>query len=163
MNRQQWKDLAEAVGFAAIIASLIFVGIETRNSTKQAELTTQALEISAYQALMSNIDDLNKVLLQNPELAPMTADIWGNDPADPKSYQMRRVLYILFRHGDLAYFMYERGAIDKSRLDSALSPVPIYSEAGREFWEMSRRSFSSGYQAYIDEIINRPSDSNSPE
>jgi hypothetical protein len=163
MNRQRWKDLAEAIGFTAVIASLLFVGIETRNSTKQAELTTQALEISAYQALMSNIDDLNKVLLQNPDLAPMTADIWSSDPADPKNYEMRRILYILFRHGDLAYFMYERGAINKSRLDSALSPVPIYSEVGREFWGRSRQSFSPGYQAYIDEIINRQPTSNLSE
>lgn len=163
MIRQQWKDLAEAIGFTAVIASLLFVGIETRNSTKQAELTTQALEISAYQALMSNIDDLNKVLLQNPDLAPLTAEIWESDPADPKSYQMQRVLYILFRHGDLAYFMYERGAIDKNRLDSALSPIPVYSETGREFWETRRQSFSPGYQAYIDEIINRQLAANSPE
>ncbi len=45
MSRQQWKDLAEAIGFTAVVASLVFVGIETRNSTKQAELTTQVLEI----------------------------------------------------------------------------------------------------------------------
>ena len=47
IGRTYQKDLAEAVGFVAIIASLIFVGIETRNSTKQAELNTQALEITA--------------------------------------------------------------------------------------------------------------------
>lgn len=163
MNRQQWKDLAEAIGFTAVIASLVFVGIETRNSTKQAELTTQALEISAYQALMSNIDDLNKVLLQNPDLAPMMAEIWSGGEEDPKGYQARRAMYILFRHGDLAYFMYERGAIDKDRLDSALGPVPVYSEAGKKFWEQNRQGFSQGYQAYIDEIINRQSASSSPE
>ena len=163
MNRQQWKDVAEAIGFTAIIASLLFVGIETRNSTKQAELTAQALEISAYQALMSNIDDLNKVLLQNPDLAPIAAEIFGDERVDPKGYQLRRVLYILFRHGDLAYFMYERGAIDKSRLDSALAPVPIWSEAGRKFWESNRQSFSEGYRTYMDEIINRQSASNSPD
>ena len=35
------------IGFVAIVASLAFVGIETRNSTGQATLTAQALEMTA--------------------------------------------------------------------------------------------------------------------
>ena len=58
MTRVQLKDLLEGIGFVAIIASLVFVGIETRNSTRQAVLTTQTLEISAYQELMDNISEL---------------------------------------------------------------------------------------------------------
>ena len=42
MTREKLKDILEGIGFAAIIASLIFVGIETRNSTKQAALTRVA-------------------------------------------------------------------------------------------------------------------------
>ena len=95
MNRKQWKGVAEAIGFLAIIASLVFVGIETRNSTKQSELNTQALEIAAYQALMSNIDNVNALSLESPAAAATMARIWD---------------------GDLAYFMYERGAIDEERL-----------------------------------------------
>ncbi|NCF16110.1 MAG: hypothetical protein GWP62_12420 [Gammaproteobacteria bacterium] len=42
MKRENWKNLMEAVGGVAIVASLVFVGMETRNSTIQAELTTRA-------------------------------------------------------------------------------------------------------------------------
>ena len=59
----------EGIGFGAIIASPIFVGIETRNSTKQAALTTQAIEISAYQELMDNIAELNTLVVQDAEVA----------------------------------------------------------------------------------------------
>jgi hypothetical protein len=47
MTRERRKDVLEGIGFAAIIASLMFVAIETRNSAKQAVLTTQAIEMSA--------------------------------------------------------------------------------------------------------------------
>ena len=67
MTRRQWKDLLEAIGFAAVIASLVFVGFETRSSTRQAALTAQALELSAYQQLMDNIARLNEAAIQNPE------------------------------------------------------------------------------------------------
>ena len=69
MTRQQWKDGIESVGIVAIIASLIFVGIETRNSTNQAILTTQALEISAYQELMTNIEEMNMLTMQSDAAA----------------------------------------------------------------------------------------------
>ena len=63
MNRQQWKDLLEGIGFIAIIASLVFVVIETRNGTRQAALSIRALEIAAYQELMSNIDEIKALSL----------------------------------------------------------------------------------------------------
>ena len=154
VDRQKWKDIAEAIGFTAVIASLVFVGIETRNSTKQSELTTQALEISAYQALMSNIDDLNMLLVENPSMSPVMDKIWGeSDGVDLDEFRSNRVLYILFRHGDLAYFMYERGAIDAARLESALGPVPIRTEAARKFWQQRKNSFSENYRNHIDSLI----------
>jgi hypothetical protein len=54
MSRERWRDFLEAVGFLAIILSLVFVGLETRNSAKQTEINTQAMEIAAYQELMNN-------------------------------------------------------------------------------------------------------------
>lgn len=77
MTRQQWKDVLESLGILAIVASLVFVGIETRNSTKQAILTTQALEITAYQDLMTNIEELNTLGMQNDAAAAVLAKFWG--------------------------------------------------------------------------------------
>ena len=153
MTRQQLKDLAEATGFIAIIASLVFVGIESRNSTKQSMLNTQALEITAYQALMSNINDVNALSLESPIAAEAMAKIWSDEAFDAEQFQLERVLYILFRHGDLAFYMYERGAIDEERLRSAIAPVPINSEVGRDFWERRKGSFTQNYRNYLDDQI----------
>jgi len=159
MTRRNRKDLLEAIGFVALIASLVFVGIETRNSSRQAELNTQALEIAAYQELMSNIDDLNMLMVQSPATIDVMEGVWLDDFTNQEEFRRNRLLYILFRHGDLAYFMYERGAIDEERLLSALRPVPFYSEIGREFWARRKNNFSAGYQAYIDRLIDeRPVD-----
>ena len=153
MIRQQWKDLIETIGFVAVIASLVFVGVETRNSARQSELTAQALEISAYQALMANIDGLNMLLIENPATASVFMDIWDGEPSKPEAFQAGRALFLLFRHGDLAFFMYERGAIDEDRLRSALAPVPIHSDRGRRFWEDNKHYFTEGYRSYIDRLI----------
>jgi hypothetical protein len=72
MSRRQWKDLMEAVGFAAVVASLIFVGFETRSSTKQAALTAQALELSAYQQRCCSGSDTAIWLFSNINAAQST-------------------------------------------------------------------------------------------
>ena len=150
MTRERLKDLLEVTGFIAIIASLVFVGIESRNSTKQSMLNTQALEIAAYQALMSNIDDLNKLSLESPIAADALAKVWSIGKSDAEQFQLDRVLYVLFRHGDLAFFMYERGAIDEDRLRSAIGPIPLNTKAGREFWETHKGVFTQDYRNFID-------------
>jgi len=154
MNRQQWKDLLESIGFIAIIASLVFVGIESRNSTKQAALNTQALEIAAYQELMSNIDEINALSLQSESTAAVMSRLWPDEGDDLDAFRANRVLYILFRHGDLAFFMYERGAIDESRLRSALAILPIQTQVGRDFWTARKKSsFTESYVNYVDQMI----------
>ena len=52
----------------AVIASLIFVGIETRNGAIQAELNTEAIEMAAYQQLIDSINDMNALMIEQPQL-----------------------------------------------------------------------------------------------
>ena len=162
MTRQQWKDVLEGIGFMAIIGSLIFVAIESRNSTKQAALTTQALEITAYQELMTNIEDLNVLGMHNDPAALALAKIW-NEPDDLEKFRETRVLFLLFRHGDMAYFMYERGAINEDRLRSTLGPLPLNNRAGRDFWDQYKNSFTEGYRAYIDNLIASTGETAGPQ
>ena len=152
MTRRQWKDIFEGIGFMAIIGSLIFVAIESRNSTKQAALTTQALEITAYQELMTNIEDLNVLGMHSDPAALVLARIW-NEPDDLEQFRETRVLFLLFRHGDMAYFMFERGAISEDRLRSTLGPLPLNSQRGRNFWDQNKNAFTEEYREYIDGMI----------
>ena len=152
MTRDQWKDVMEGVGVIAIIASLVFVGIETRNSTRQSALTTQALEITAYQELMTNIEELNILSLQSESTAVVMRSLWepGEDLDD---FRQTRALYLLLRHGDMAFFLYERGAIDEERLRSAIAPIDLNNPIIRDFWNARKSTFASGYQNYMDNLF----------
>ena len=62
--------------------------------------------------------------------------------------------FMQFRHGDMAYFMYERGVIDEDRLRSTLMPLPLSGESGLRFWkEGGKDVFVERYQRYIDALI----------
>jgi hypothetical protein len=154
MNRQQWRDLLEAIGFLAIIGSLYFVGVETQNSARQTAQNTQAVEIAAYQALTANIAEMNAMPLEDENVAAITRRMRDMSPdADLQQVQLVSALFMQFRHGDIAYFMYERGVIDEARLRSTLRPLPLGGPTGLEFWNSNKRNFVVGYQQYLDALI----------
>ena len=156
MAREKWKDLFESVGIVAIVASLVFVGIETRNSTRQAVLNTQALEIAAYQDLMDNIAEMNAIIVQDPELAALMykATRTTESLTDLEQYRYTRALFMRFRHGDMAFFQYERGAIDEARLRSALQILDLENPNARDFWESVQQNFVESYRNYINRLID---------
>lgn len=155
MTREQWKDWLEGIGFLAIIASLVFVGIETRNSAQQAILATQAMEIAAYQELMDNIAEMNANVVQDAEVAAFLFKAYGTEGelSDLEQFRLSRNLFQRFRHGDIAYFQYERGVIDEVRLRSALRVLMLGHPRVQEFWGESRDNFVASYRSYVDQLI----------
>ena len=66
---QKFVPIAEIASAVAVVISLVFVGLEIRNSAEQSNLNTQALQISAYQSLMESISVMNVVSLEIGELS----------------------------------------------------------------------------------------------
>ena len=165
MKRKQWKDWLESIGILAIVASLIFVGIETRNSTKQSILTTQALEIASYQDLMDNIAAMNSQTLENREVADLMYKAFRTteDLTDFEKYRLEGALYIRFRHGDMAFFHFQRGAINEERLRSALQILNLGTPPAVDFWSRRKGNFVEPYRNYIDALIEEQNGLNSPD
>jgi hypothetical protein len=155
MQRDHWKDLMEIIGGAAIIGSLIFVGMETRNSALQAELNTRALEITAYQDLIDNISQRNILTIESPEVAALMYKAYETSDklTELEEFRVTRAFYLRLRHGDMAFFQYERGAIDESQLRSVLAPLNLGEPRVQVFWERVQENFADGYRHYINTRI----------
>jgi hypothetical protein len=147
------KTIRETAAALGVIASMVFVGMEIR-------LNTRSAEVSAYQHLMAQISELNTLMIENPEFAGLVARdaVWSRDPDtlnDSEYQQVGAYLWLLFRHGDMAYHQFERGVLSPTRLRSAMNPVtqhlgyPLVLEA----WEERKAGFSVEYQTYVDGII----------
>ncbi len=121
-NLERWALIAEIVGGIAIVVSLGVVAFEINRGTEQTALNTSALEIASYQDLITNISNLNEMAISSPLLLNAIPKSLTN-PEDLTETEMIAVsIYYmsLFRHGDMAYFQYQRGAINRERLDSAM-------------------------------------------
>ena len=153
MSRIKWKDILEGIGFLAIVGSLYFVGVETQNSARQTALNTQAVEISAYQELIANISQMNAIGLMDENAAAILLEMRDGSPDRAHAAQLQSAFFMQFRHGDIAYFMYERGAIDEIRLRSTLRPLPLAGPTGLTFWNDNKFVFVNGYQEFVDALI----------
>lgn len=155
MQRQAIKDILEAIGFVAIIASLVFVGIETRHGAIQTEQNTRALQISAYQDLIDNISELNRLTLENPEVAALMYKAFKTEDelTELESFRLSRAFFMRLRHGDMAYVQFERGAINEEQLRSVLSPLNITHPRVQVFWNLAQDNFAQAYRDYMNQLI----------
>jgi hypothetical protein len=76
---------------------------------------------------------MNALSIQDEDIAAINLEMRDLNPENIDGWQLASALFMQFRHGDMAYFMYERGVIDEDRLRSTLRPLPLRYETGVEF------------------------------
>ena len=158
-NERRTRVVVELASALAVVATLVFVGLEVRETRRQTALNTEAIQVAAYQDLISQINRFNELLLE-PDVAAVFERMqdpegeWSTfSPVERR--QARSLLYILVRHADMAYYQFEHGMLPEERFDSALRPLltdmdkPIY----RAFWEEVKGSRVPGFRDYIDRRI----------
>lgn len=143
----------EIISATAVVISLVFVGLEIRNSTEQTEQNTRALQVSAYQDLINRIVDMNAIDIEDGTSIESLVSL-----ESPTAQQMQKLnsrIWIIFRHGDMAYFQYESGSISEERMLSAMAPLldrlnydPVVQQWNRDKW-----AFVPAFRSFIDEYV----------
>ena len=155
MKQFDWTKssaIAEILSAIAIVLTLAYLAIQTKQNT-------QALELGAYQDLMSQISQINTLAVENPEVAAWLLE--NRERRIPESdwdsdyLSARALTFLVTRHGDMAFHLLERDAITQERFDSAIGPLrdnicyPFWQQA----WEFGDDNFVPKYQALINGYI----------
>jgi hypothetical protein len=156
---RRYRLAAEIASGVAIALTLLFVGLQLRETSRQTALNTVSIQVAAYQDLNAQISHFNELLL-DPELAAVFELMmdpegeWSRFSAVQRR-QARSLLYMRVRHADMAFYQYDRGMLSEERLDSALRPLlsdidkPIF----RAFWEEVRPNQVPAFRDYLDRRI----------
>lgn len=125
---QEYALIAEIISALAVVAGLVFVGLEIRQSTAQAEMNTRAIETAAYQDLIGQIIDINRDVMADPVLMDLIQrglageiDPMGERDSRNDAGRYFRYVVSVMRHADLACFQYQQGVISDARLASAMA------------------------------------------
>jgi len=92
MKTTSWKEFAELVGIAAIVASLIFVGLQMRQSHEIALVTLYQMRADAAREVM-----VASLQSEGLERAFERMDA-GESPTPADTYFLETSLQILFNH-----------------------------------------------------------------
>jgi hypothetical protein len=155
----RYRLVAEIASAAAVALTLVFVGLQLRESSRQTALNTTSVQVAAYQELNSQISHFNELLL-DPGLAVvyerMTDPAWNWSKFDVvETRQARSLLYMRIRHADMAFYQFDRGMLPEERLNSALRPLlseidkPIF----RTFWEQVAPYQVPKFRDYLNDRI----------
>jgi hypothetical protein len=149
---QKWALVAEIVGGIAIVLSLAFVGFQIRQGSAQTELNTRAVEVSAYQDLISQMNMMYLELFGNDELSEIIFPFLANE-ITPDERQMRQiVLYLgyVFRHSEMAFVQFDKGLITEEQLFNVTFPLRdvLNTEIGYGNW--LGQSLSNVFVEYME-------------
>lgn len=132
MARLNWKEIAEFVGLAAVIASLVLVAYELRQSTAVA--AAQALtELSA------TVDSSYRARAQDAVLDELVTT--GHNSPDDLSERQRSQFNAWLRADmnslEAAWFYYDRGIFSQMDFDGYQAAIcsRVASAGGTKWWE----------------------------
>ena len=157
---QEYALLAEIFSALAVVASLIFVGFQIQQQSKETALNTRAIETAAYQDLIEQIGLINTLVIENGEFAKIRlAGLTGIEFENPEdSGRFDSYVNLVVRHGDLAHRQFKNGLINDGDLKSVLTPLIFMLSRPRfrtrweglipglnpEYVEYVKRSFENG-------------------
>ena len=150
VDRDRRKDLFEAIGVVAIVASLILVAYELRQNTvmMRAQVTQTRAELAvAEQVATYNSDYMPSILvkIENDE-----------DLTDEEVVRYRTYVRGFLRNQDNAYWQYNQGLLGENTPDSiraAVTAVIVKPRIGREIWETQKHTYTPEFVRFVESVF----------
>ena len=149
MKFKEWNEIAELVGIAAIVVSLVFVGFELRQSTAIARSDAYSSFSSQFLDLVSDaaLDERMSRLISQVNKGALPGDFKPEDQVSIRMYQGAavRVWEGLFRS-------VQAGVLPEEALESAANGILINNNFFRSTWASTRQLYTSDFVAYFESL-----------
>lgn len=146
------KDIAEIVGVIAVIASLLFLGFEIRQSNQIARSTI------TYE-LASNVSEINQTVWSSPEIAALHVRVRdpGYEPSESEAEMLRAEARRYMNLWGAVEIAYRNGHQTREQLDIMLDDVEAVVHrfpAMRGIWlgELNRYDGLGGFEFHARAI-----------
>jgi len=148
---QEYALIAEIIGGVAIVASLIFVGVQLRQNTIATQGNTRNELIAA---------DLAVLLAPNGTDAAIALRSL-DDITEEQAVEAVIYLTALLRVREFVWLQYRSGLLDHDTWQAYLSGISsnFNNPRARRYWEMSKAGFDPQFVAEVDKfLVNVPAD-----
>jgi hypothetical protein len=151
MTWDAWAAIGQLIGAIAVVASLIFLGIQIRQSVKASKAT-------AFQGLVTSIIDVNMKHIENPEILGVIDRAGKGETLSPEEHRLYVTLVLsAARLAQSAHYQSELGLLDESKLESVVYNLVrhLKSDTGQAVWADFANRSDPRFRAYIESLIER--------
>jgi len=147
VNWEAIGTIAEIVGAAGVIASLLYLAVQIRQSTKVARAeTTKDLYLASRDAILQ--------IASNDELAKIWARIRKFESEDiGRQYAFYQSFFRLY---ELQFHLAEQGLLDKDIAQSYTLIIRMFARTDffADYWSKARGEFNDKFATYVDRQID---------
>ena len=153
MNNSNWKDTAELIGIAAIVASLVFVGMQMKQSQDIAlSQASQARTAMSIETLISTIENANYISAVAKGRSGRRAELTIEEQVTMSQYGIA----VLMSYED-QHFQYINGFVTEERWQAVKAGLKNFlrKEANipvRSTFERLPARFSESFQEVVYEL-----------
>jgi hypothetical protein len=155
MNWEAVGALSELLGAVAVVASLVYVAAQVRQNTR-------ALQRTASADAIAGVRHWNDALIRDPEVA----GIFTRGIEDMGSLGEReRAQFItlavnFFKTYEDMHYQFIQGSMDPEVWAGweRLGGLYVSSPGMQQYWRERRNFFSKSFQAWVDEVVQKPTD-----
>jgi tRNA pseudouridine-54 N-methylase len=158
------RAIAEIIGVVGVVGSLIFVGLEVRQSSAATRAANNAQVADSFR-------ELNLVLASSPDLSRALVVVGGElDAASPEDKTMALAfLRALFHTWSNAHRQWMNGTLDPALFEGVVSEIETYGKASgtdaeidvfadrgrsvRWAWENEQYIFNPDFRTFMNELL----------
>ena len=148
MELEQIYFLSEIVATIAVVASLVYVGVQLRQNTKTVRVAAGQTHVDAYDRLISKLVDNEQTMKAWVNSASGIADLELEEQT-----QVLAFVGVMFRTFEGAYIQWKEGVLDDRFWEGMLRSMHdqyMYHGGIRAFWSLRRHWFSNEFADWYD-------------
>ena len=148
MQKPSWKDTVELVGIAAIIASLVFVGLELRQ-------TREIAVADAYQARAELMLQAQGMVFDSDRLADILDRAFTEEISESDRKLVDRFQSVLLTYYENNHYQYQIGMLSEEHWASSLHALRngvVHHELLIDLWREKRTEWRESFAEVIDEL-----------
>ena len=147
MTREHRRDIVEVVGLVAIVASLIFLGLEIREANLASKIAARDSITEGHLEFMGSLIDQN--VLPRAFWKISNEELTDYESSQISLHNQRR-----WRHYERVYYMYWYGVISDQEWKGFRAAIHSSMNSDGPFWQTTRESWEFGKIFLSDEFVD---------
>jgi hypothetical protein len=149
MNWDAIGAMAELAGAAAVVASLVYLATQIKQSSRVARAQAQDAAAQSFRQVTGAImadPELNRLLVK-------AVDDWRDLPTEERA-RTWHMLFQLFKAAESIHHHYETGLLDEGSWDGWQHLLTHYftSPGLQTYWSIRREAFAPGFRSWVDSL-----------